>query len=124
MNPPQKDGNLARIGETMAAEYLESQGFHIIARNFRRKTGEIDLIALDHETLVFVEVKSRRSTRFGTGGEAITAQKQQRIARTAAHYLLRYPEPPACRFDAVIIDFSTPLPRIEHLKDAFRIGED
>ncbi len=111
---------MAAIGERLAAENLESQGFSIIARNFRLRLGEIDLIGWEGETLVFVEVKCRKSRRFGYGGEAITLQKQRKIIQTAQAFLSRFPQLPPCRFDAVIVDLSGTDPLIEHLKDAFR----
>ena len=91
--------------EQDAAVYLERRGMRILARNFRCRIGEIDLIALDEGVLVFVEVKYRRSDRFGWGEEHVDKRKQQTIAKVARYYLagLHGPLPP-CRFDVVAID--------------------
>lgn len=78
---------LGAIHEEAACEYLSSLGMHIIARNFRTKTGEIDLIAKDGDTLVFVEVKFRRTARAGDALSAIDSRKQCRIRHVARQYL-------------------------------------
>lgn len=91
--------------EQKAADYLESNGYHIIRKNFRCKIGEIDLIAKDGEYLCFIEVKYRSNDRKGNPAEAITPTKIRRITRTAEYYMLTHgimPDTP-CRFDAVII---------------------
>lgn len=92
--------------ETMAAEYLEKHGYQILERNFRCKSGEIDLIARDGQYLVFVEVKYRKSTSHGSAAAAVFTKKQQNISRVAAFYLLKnhLPEYTSCRFDVATID--------------------
>lgn len=96
--------NTGKQYESLAAEYLQSQGMVILERNYRDRTGEIDLIGRDGEFLVFVEVKYRRDLRTGDPAEAVTARKQQRIRRTAQYYLYshRCGNVP-CRFDVVSI---------------------
>ena len=70
--------------EDLALRYLEARGLSLVTRNFRCRTGELDLIMRDGEHLVFVEVRSRRSTRYGTPAESVTRTKQQRLLRAAA----------------------------------------
>ncbi|MDI6900417.1 MAG: YraN family protein [Anaerosomatales bacterium] len=78
---------LGKRGEEAAAAYLERLGYQIVDRNWRTKVGEIDIVALDGETLVLCEVKTRRSRRTGTPEDAVSATKQRRIARLAEAYL-------------------------------------
>ena len=75
--------------EDLALRYLEAQGMTLVTRNFRCRTGELDLIMRDGEQLVFVEVRSRRYIRYGTPAESVTRTKQQRLLRAAAFYLQR-----------------------------------
>ncbi|HEV7394545.1 MAG TPA: YraN family protein [Burkholderiales bacterium] len=103
--------------EAMAAAFLESQGLTILARNYRCRLGEIDLIARDLEATVFVEVRSRASSSFGGAGASITAAKRQRLLKAARHYISRQRTVPQCRFDALLIEGDPP--RIEWLRDAF-----
>lgn len=74
---------LGRRGETLAAAHLESRGFDVVDRNWRCRQGEIDLVAIDGDEYVFVEVKTRSSTNFGTPLDAITPQKLARLRRLA-----------------------------------------
>ncbi len=90
--------------EQQAAQYLQQQGMKPVAQNYRSRFGEIDLIMRDGETLVFVEVRLRRSTGFGGAAASIDARKQQRIVRTAQQYLAGLAQLPPCRFDAVLLD--------------------
>jgi len=89
--------------EALAADYLMRQGLTIVARNFRTRFGEIDLIACDGRTLVFVEVRLRRSTRFGGAVESITARKRARLVAAANGYLSGIGREPPCRFDAILM---------------------
>ena len=89
--------------EALAARYLEAQGLRVVARNFRTRRGEIDLIARDGETLVFVEVRLRSGASHGGAAESITAAKRARLVAAAQYYLLRQRGDPACRFDAVLL---------------------
>ena len=89
--------------ETLAAEYLMRQGLTIVARNFRTRAGEIDLVARDGRTLVFVEVRMRRSASHGGAVESITAQKQRRLVAAANGYLAMLGREPPCRFDAILL---------------------
>jgi len=111
---------LGKMGEDLACAELCRRGYAILARRYRTRHGEIDIIARDGEMVVFVEVKARRDEAFGEASEAITAWKQQRIVRMATDYLARHSllETP-CRFDVVAIDFEGDCPRIEVYTHAF-----
>jgi putative endonuclease len=102
--------------ETLAAEFLAARGMRVIERNFRRRCGEIDLVAQDGDTLVFVEVRLRTRTDFGGAAASITARKRARMAAAAGLYLARLHSTPPCRFDAVLLD-AIDSARIEWLKD-------
>ncbi len=104
--------------EALAAAYLEARGVAVLERNFRCRTGEIDLVARDGDTLVFVEVRLRRRSDYGGAAASIDARKQGKLLAAAAYYLARHARPPPCRFDAVLLDALDP-PRIEWLRDAF-----
>lgn len=103
--------------EDAAAAYLEARGLKLAARNYRCRFGEIDLVMRDGGTLVFVEVRARRSSAYGGAAASITAGKREKLIAAARHYLSgRAPVPP-CRFDAVLIEGEPP--RIEWLRNAF-----
>lgn len=108
-------------GEDVAVDCLEALGLSIVSRNFRSRFGEIDLIAKDGDTIVFVEVKARRSRQFGKAVEQITKGKQRKIMKAAIEYLRRYGALGSCvRFDVLAIDISPGGEvRIEHVKGAF-----
>ena len=106
-----------KLAEALAADYLQARGLRLLERNYDCRLGEIDLILADGLTLVFVEVRLRRSSDFGGAAASITAAKRQRILRAARHYLSGRPERP-CRFDAVLLDALAPE-SIEWIKDAF-----
>jgi putative endonuclease len=90
--------------ESLAARFLQARGLAIVARNFRTRRGEIDLIARDGATLVFVEVRLRRSQFFGGAAASITAGKRARLTAAAQVYLAKIGSEPPCRFDAVLMD--------------------
>jgi putative endonuclease len=94
-----------KSGEDRAADELERRGYAITARRYRTKHGEIDIVARDGETTVFVEVKARTNDEFGTAAEAVTRRKQRRLVSMAVDYIarLRLGDVP-CRFDVVAID--------------------
>lgn len=114
--------SLGHRGEEAAAQYLCEQGYHIVARNFRTKVGEIDIIAKKAKNIVFIEVKTRRSLAFGTPQEAVGPRKQRQIIRTAQWYLSdsqnRSLQP---RFDVIAILYLSPVPQIEHIVNAFSL---
>ena len=111
---------LGDAGEELAARALRARGLVVVARKFRCRSGEIDLIARDGRMLVFVEVRKRTSAAFGGAAASITAAKRMRVIAAAQSYLATLPREPACRFDAVLID-GTPPPRIEWQRDVFSI---
>ncbi len=90
--------------EALAAQYLEAHGLVILARNFRTRRGEIDLVARDGDTLVFVEVRYRSRSDFGGAAASVTVRKQQRIVAASLAYLARLRREPPCRFDAILLD--------------------
>ena len=102
--------------ESLAAAFLESRGLAIVARNVRSRFGEIDLIARDRDTLVFVEVRLRRSAQFGGASASITAAKRGRLVAAAESYLSTLDRTPPCRIDAVLLD-DLAATRIEWLRD-------
>ena len=106
--------------EALAADFLAARGVTIIERNFRRRCGELDLIARDGDTLVFVEVRLRTRGDFGGAAASITASKRARIAAAAGLYLARLSRTPPCRFDAVLLDALDPA-RIEWMKDMMSV---
>ena len=114
--------DVGETGENLACRELERRGYAILARRYRLRRGEIDIVARDGETTVFVEVKAREGLDFGAGGEAITALKRRRMAHVAVDYLARHglTERP-CRFDVVSIAFESPTPRIELYQNAFDV---
>ena len=107
--------------EDLARRFLEARGLELLTRNFRCRSGELDLIMRDGEQLVFVEVRSRRHTRYGTPAESVTRTKQQRLLRTAAFYLQRQRIDPPCRFDVVAILQSDGEPQVEWIRNAFQL---
>ena len=117
--------NTKRIGawgEEQAASYLENEGYLVICKNYSCKTGEIDLIAQDEEdTYIFVEVKTRKNEAFGTPGEAVGLQKQQKLQRTALSFLQGRAAP--MRFDVIEVlyqeDDGMKLQELRHIKNAF-----
>jgi len=116
---------LGKEGEAIAARFLEQRGYRILARRFRTRLGEIDLVALAGETLVFVEVKLRTGPGFGSPAEAVHPLKQARLARVAALFLQSHApdavREPVCRFDVVAIRLAAGRsPDVEHIQDAFR----
>lgn len=112
-----KDTTDGERAETLAAQYLERRGLRLLARNFRVRGGEIDLVAREGKTLVFVEVRLRRNPAFGGAAESITARKRQRLILAARHWLLQHGEAP-CRFDCILLD-KLESGAIEWVKDAF-----
>ncbi|MCK9526672.1 MAG: YraN family protein [Limnochordia bacterium] len=108
------------IGEELARDYLVGQGLEFREANFRLRFGEIDLIMLDGEVLVFVEVKYRSSEHYGTSVEQVTARKIQKIKLVAKAYLQRYPhDVPYARFDVVGISPCGAGYRFNWVKGAF-----
>ena len=111
---------LGKTGEDLACAELETRGYAILARRYRRRAGEIDIVARDGPTLVFVEVKARDGRTFGEAAEAVTAFKRRRITRLAIDYLARHHLTTCpCRFDVVSIHFDAGRPSIDVFQNAF-----
>jgi len=112
---------LGERGEEAAARHLQSLGFVILERRYRTRVGEIDLVAMDGDTLVFVEVKARSSLACGRPAEAVDGRKRGRIARAASLYLARRGAgEAACRFDVVEVLIEPGLsPRVRLTRNAF-----
>ena len=113
-----------QCGEDAATELLRKKGYKIVERNYRNKIGEIDIIAKNKEDLVFVEVKTRRSEKFGTPAEAVTYYKKQKIVNTAKWYLSNNPTELNIRFDVIEVYGSFDgtafnLDEINHYKQVF-----
>jgi putative endonuclease len=111
---------LGAQGEAHAATYLQRLGWTIVARNQAQRLGELDLIALDGETVVFVEVKTRQGTEHGLPVEGLTTEQQRRICRGALTYLKhRGWLHRRVRFDVIGIVWQTPEPQLTHYRCAF-----
>lgn len=109
-----------QTGEDLAVGYLENKGYTIVERNYRLRIGEIDIIARDGEFLVFVEVKTRRSSRFGSPFDAVDFRKQQQVSRVALAFMTRHGcGEMAIRFDVIGVHLEKQSPRIELIKNAF-----
>lgn len=113
---------LGRLGEDLAAGHLERLGYVVVARNYRTRHGELDLVACDARTLVFCEVKTRRGR--GAPFDALHEAKRRQVRRMAAEYLATVgdrPRAPDLRFDAigVVVDGQGRLSRLDHLEGAF-----
>lgn len=110
-------------GESIAVRYLKKNGYKILEQNYRTKLGEIDIIAKDRDTLVFVEVKARRSRQFGNPKYAVTPKKQRKISMVALYYLKATKQNDAkARFDVVAIHSGQDKPSIEIVKNAFELS--
>jgi putative endonuclease len=116
-----KRHHIGAWGEEIASQYLEAKGYRILARNWRTQEGEVDLVAQDGETVVFVEVKTRTSKDFGWPEESITATKRRRLQRSALAYLSDQDLIDILwRIDVIAIDRnqSGGVERLEHYIDA------
>ena len=112
---------LGREGEDRAAKFLAKRGYRILERNYRTRSGEIDLIALDQGVVVFVEVKTRTSNAFGAPELAVTPQKQRRMLKAALGYMkYRKLHQVPCRFDVVAISGAAG-PEVELIQNAFEM---
>jgi putative endonuclease len=109
--------NRGVLAENLAAAFLEQQGLKIVARNYRCRFGEIDLVAESGTTLVFVEVRARASAEYGGAAESITAAKRRRLIAAARHYLATRRNRRPCRFDVVLLNGDTAPP--EWIANAF-----
>ena len=114
---------LGKLGEDLACRELERRGWAILARRYRRRGGELDIVARDGQTVVFVEVKTREGSDYGAGVEAITALKRRRLADVALDYVVRNRlHKCPCRFDVASIEFGADGVKIEWYQNAFDVG--
>jgi putative endonuclease len=116
--------SLGRMGEDVAADILKGAGYRIIERNYRCRGGEVDIVALDGKTVVFVEVKTRSSEEYGPPQLAVDGRKQRQLTRAAMTYLkekrlLTW----SARFDVVGIVVRGKSHDVEHIKNAFDVVE-
>ena len=117
----QTSGSAGRQAEDLAARFLEKKKLRIIARNYRCRGGEIDLVCRDGKVLVFVEVRLRQNTAFGGAAASVTAIKQRRIILAAQHFLMTNAlTNDDCRFDCILMN-DTSGNDIEWLRDAFSL---
>lgn len=114
---------LGQRGEVLAEAALKARGWRTLARNFRCRAGEIDLVMVDGPTIVFVEVRSRRGDHAGTPLESVDRRKQARVVHVARAFLtLHRLHGCAARFDVVGVRFDRDPPEIEHVRGAFEAG--
>ena len=107
-----------KMAEDRALVYLQQRGLVCVTRNYACRFGEIDLIMKEGDLLVFVEVRWRANRLFGGAAASVGPAKQQRMWRTAEHYLMRHPTLPACRFDVIAIDGDT----LSWMRSVIKIG--
>ncbi len=110
---------IGKKGEDLATKYLQTKGYQILTRNYRYKKSEIDLICQHRDLLVFVEVKSRTSVKFGYPESFVSVNQQKSIIRAAEEYVLENKWKGDIRFDVVAIYFARGQECLEHFKDAF-----
>jgi len=112
--------DLGKMGEDLAVRELERRGYAILARRYRRRGGELDIVARDGVTIVFVEVKTRDGDAFGLAPEAVTRLKQRRMTQIAIDYMMRHRLTGVpCRFDVVSVRVDAGQPSIDIVQNAF-----
>jgi len=121
---PRAEGELpiGTRGELLAERWLLQRGYQILARNHQTRYAEIDLVAVDGRTVVFIEVKTRKDLRAGSPVEAVDEEKQLRLSRAAVAYLRRHHlHKIPVRFDVIAVDFSAggKKPKLKHYRSAF-----
>jgi len=113
---------LGSEGENLAVKFLKGKGYQIIERNYKTPLGEIDILAMDGNTLVIVEVKTRTDNIFGYPFESVNERKRQKLRDLASLYLKRLGKEPPVRFDVLSILYrDRGKKKIEHIKDAFEV---
>jgi putative endonuclease len=118
---PTKRKEVGAMGEKLAADYLKKRGYKIIQRNFRCREGEIDIIAQKGDCLVFVEVRTKRNTAFGTPEESVTLSKREKLVSLANAYVQTYDKAPiSWRIDVVAVELgpNNKVSRLEHIENA------
>ena len=120
---PHSRQRLGTAGEELACAELEKLGYRVIERNYRSRFGEIDIVAMDDDTVVFVEVKTKTSGDFGEPVDEVTPQKMRQIVSMGEEYHSYHCQHDTqCRFDVMAVDCSVRPAAITHYKDAFRPG--
>jgi len=120
---PSKDQLFGKESESTAVKHLKKHGYKIIEQNYRTKLGEIDIIAKEKNTIVFVEVKSRKSTSYGNPKYAVTPRKMRKISMVALYFLkMTNQSASKARFDVVSISSGEKNPEIEIIKNAFDLA--
>ncbi|MCL4339150.1 YraN family protein [Patescibacteria group bacterium] len=116
---PKNNLKIGKIGEDEAELYLKKKGYLIIERNFRKQYGDIDIVALKEKTLVFVEVKTRTGTSFGSPEDSITSYKLRNLVKSAQFYKLYHPRlPDSLRIDLIAVNLSASFhPSIKHYEN-------
>jgi len=112
---------LGKEGEDLAADFLKKKGFRIIEKNYRTVFGEIDIIARDHDVIVFVEVKTRAGNAFGHPFEAVNQKKIEKIRKVALCFMKSIKQEPPARFDVLSITRDGGKTCVEHIQDAFEV---
>lgn len=116
---------LGKSGEDEAVTFLKENGYKILARNYKSKLGEVDIIAKDRDSICFIEVKARRSDRFGLPQEAVQLSKQRQISKAALNFLKTGNLlDKKARFDVVSVLYSNGEPKLELIKGAFELGAE
>ncbi len=112
---------LGKEGEKLACRFLRRKGYRVRERNYCSSLGEIDIVARDKETLVFVEVKTRRANDYGSPQESVTKDKQERMRRVALTYLKKEGWEGDCRFDiiSILMGYGGKVANMKLIKDAF-----
>jgi putative endonuclease len=110
---------LGKQGEAAALAFLEQAGYRILATNYKTVFGEVDIIAMEHGTTIFVEVKARSGSAYGHPFEAVTPKKQEKIRKVALFYMKQKKKEIPVRFDVLSINIEDGKNRIEHIIDAF-----
>lgn len=122
--PVESKKTVGKKGEEVAAHFLRRQGFEILERNYHYRRGEIDIVARDRKTLVFIEVKTATSDRYGPPEGWVDFRKQQQVAKIATAYLQEHKLTNVdCRFDVIAVD-TTKENGINHIRNAFWIGTE
>lgn len=112
---------LGKKGEESAVRFIRKKGYRVLEKNYRTVFGEIDIIAKDKDTVVFIEVKTRTSRTFGHPYEAVTPAKREKIKKVALCFLKKSRKEPPARFDVLSINIENGSEEIEHIEDAFEV---
>ena len=120
--PTNNSNETGQRAEDSACDYLKIQGLSLVERNYCCPRGEIDLIMKDNGTTIFIEVRFRRNTRYGSGAESVDQRKQKKLLAAAAHYLQKNPKAARgpCRFDVISLTANNGEQQLDWIPDAFQ----